>query len=393
MTYNPNPIPKPQENLPQLYPISGSNSWAIEVRKRSHTREQESCANRTPNSKGNSWAQLGEEANLLKDQAIKPAEASKSMPRGECDNKPLPPTPELSPPPYTSKLTRYKTQVHRSHSSFPGASISSSFVARLRRRAGVKPDRVLTDLGHTQLDPKSQRFTDPLIPNLRFSQKDEGVPQRQEKTIAPLCAATGPEENGVNIGAQPTFTNTREVVQVLEANSPANENQIQLPVSGSPSEISSSPMTITNSNQLNNPVHLAGQLISEADPTARYVLEERLIALTISGRHRNKSGISREGGVRKPRRADTISETRRVHFAAVNELRRHSGQPRVIENKICMNNKQGENEVETTIAGSDYSPTECSEKAIVDSESNFSKENESNTVGKYRTKCGPSNVQ
>ena len=393
MTYDPNPIPKPQENIPQLYPVSGSNSWAIERRKGPHAGEQESCANRTPNFKSNSWAQLDEEANLLKKQAVKPAVASKSTPRDAFGNKPLPPTPELSPPPCTSKLTRYRIQAHRSHSSFPGASLSINFVARLRRHAGVKPERVLTGLGHTQLDHKSQRFTDPLIPNSRFSRKDEGAPQCQEEVIAPLCAATGPEKNGANISAQPNFTSTREVVQVVKANSPANENQIHLPASDSASEISISPMTISNSNQLIDPVHLARQLISEADPTARYLLEERLIALTISGRHRNKSGISREGGVRKPRRAGTLSETRRVHIAAINETRRHSGQPRVIEDKVCMNNKQGENEVETTIAHPGYSPTECSEKAIVYSESNFSKENESNTVGKNKTEFGPSNVQ
>lgn len=383
MKYSPNSIPKPQEDISQLYPISGSNSWAIEERKGLHTGEQESCANTTPNSKNNSWVRLDEEAILVKKQAVKQTDALKSMPHGTPDNKPLPPIPGLTPSPYTPRLTPSKTQAHRLHSSFPGAFSSLNFVTRLRRHAGVKPDRVLSDLCHTQPDPKSERVTDPLIPKLWFPRKDEEVLQCQEEsTSSTLYAATRPEENCYKISAQPSVANSSKVPHVLDVNLLEDENQIQLPVSDSPSKISPSPMTIANSDQSNSPVNLIHQLTSEADPTVRYLLENRLAALAISGRYRNKSGILREYGVRKPRRAGTLSETRRVQFAVTNETRRHSSQPKVIENGVCVNHQKGGNEVEKTIPGPAYSPTECSEKSIIYSKSNFSEENESNTVSK-----------
>lgn len=158
MTYSPNSILKQQENVSQLYPRSGSNSWAIEVRKGlPHTEEQESCINRTPNSKNNSWARLDEKVILVKEKAIRPFDALKSMPRATSDDKPLPPTPELPLLSCTPRLTPSKSQAQRLHSSFPGAFSPVNFVARLRRHTGIKPDRVLSDLGHTQRDFKPQR--------------------------------------------------------------------------------------------------------------------------------------------------------------------------------------------------------------------------------------------
>lgn len=378
MTYNPISIAKPQRNTSQLHPVSGTNSWAVEVSiGSSHIAEQQSDANRNPNSKNNSWAGLDEEVIPVKEKLIKKINALKSIPHGTSDNKPLPPIPQLPPPPCTPRLTPSKAQAQRLHSSFPGAFSSINFVTRIRRQADVKLDRVSSGIGQIQLGPKPQRITVPSIPKMRLPQKDEGVPQDREERIGALFVATGSEISPHKTSAQPT--NTSKVPQVLDANPPEDQSHIKLP-SDSPSKILSSPPTASNSDQSSSPVNSVRQLISEADPTIRYLLENKLPTLTISGRYRNKSGILREGGVRKPRRAGTLSETRRVHFAAINETRRHSSAHQIIENDVYVNHQQGENKVETTIPGPGYSPTECFEKAIVCPKSNFNEEHESNTV-------------
>ena len=354
----------------------------------SHTGEQELGANRNPNSKNNFWAGLDEEVIRVEEKFIKKFDVLKSVTHGTSDDKPLPPIPQLPSPPSTPRLTFSKAQAQRLHSSFPGAFPSFNFVTRLRRQAGVKPDRASSDVGQIQLDPKPQRITVPLIPKRRLSRKDEEVPQCSEESTGALCVATGPEIFSHETSAHPSSTNTSKVAQVLDANPPEDESHKKLP-SDSPSEILSSPMTASNSNQSSNLVNSVRQLISEADPTIRYLLENKVAALTISGRYRNKSGILREGGVRKTRRAGTLSETRRVHFAAINETRRRSSPPQIIENEVHVNYQQGENEVETTIPDPGYSPTGCLEKAIASSKSKFNEENESNTVSKNLDRVQP----
>lgn len=379
--YNSNSISKLEEKFSQLYPTPGSNSWAVGVAKGPYAREQESYADRTPKPGRNFWARLDEEVKPLKKPANKPTYALKSMPPGTHGNKPLPLIPELPPPPpYTPRLTPCKSQAHRPHPSFPGAFSSLNFVARLKKHASIKPNRVFADLNRTQLDLKSQVVNDPVILNLEFAHRDEQVLQRQEETTGAGGRAEGSENFSSEISAQPSFANKSTVAQILDAISLVDENQIQLPVFDSPSDISSSSRTTSKSDDSISPVSIVRHLTSETDPTTRHLLENRLTALKISGRHRSRSGILRESAVRKPRRAGTFSETRRVHFAATNDIRRQLSQPRFIENEVCMNNKQDENKGETTIPRPGHSPTEGCEESIACPKSNYSEENQSGTV-------------
>lgn len=382
MVDSPSSISKPQETISQFDPTFGNNSWAIGMRKEHQVKEQWSYTDRASNPQSNSWARLDEKVNLIKKEAAKPTDASGPTSRGTYGNKPLPSIPELPPLPYTPRLTPHKTQAHRTHPSFPRAFSSLNFVARLKKHASVEPDRLLADLGRTQPDVKPRRVTDPVIPDLWFPRKSEESLQCQEESTAAANAAIGPGKNCPKISAQPSFANENKVAQILDANPPSDEKHTQLPLFDSPSEISSSPMTISISDNPNSPVNLVRELAFETDPTIRHVLEDKLAALTVSSRRRNKSAILREGGVRKPRRAGTLSETRRVHFAATYEIRRHLSEPKVIEHELRMNNKQGENEGGTIITRPGHSPTERSEKTIASYESNNSEGNESNKVSK-----------
>lgn len=233
--------------------------------------------------------------------------------------------------------------------------------------------------------------TDPLIPNLWLPHKEEEVLQCREESTGTPCVAAGPQKNGCSISAQSSFVNDCDVSKTSDAKPPEDEIHVQLPVSDFPSEISSSPTTTSSSDQSNSVVNSVRHLISDADPTVRYHLENRLAALTIQKKHRNTSRILR--GVRKPRRAGILSETRRVQFAAISEKQRRLSQPKVIENEICVNQQQGENKVETTIPGPGYSPAGCPEKGIIFSKGSCTEENGSNTVSKNKADSRRSNVQ
>lgn len=375
-------VPKtPQETLSQLYPLPGSsNSWAIGVGEGSRAGKRELYTARTPYSGSNSWARLDEEVAPVKKQvAARPTYALMSVPRGTYGNKPLPLIPEAPPPPYTPRLTPRKTHADKPKSPFPKAFPSLGFVARLKKHAGIKPTGGLADLGH---DLKTRAVTDPVIPNLWFPHRDEAVFQCHEKNTGAVRAAKGSEKSCSKISPQPSVANTSKEAQISDAYPPEDKNQTELPVSDLPSNISLSSLSISNLDHSISPVNLVRQRTSKTDPSTRHLLEDTLTTLALSDRYHNKRGILKGGGVRKPRRTSNFSETRRVHFAATKEKRRPLSQARVIENEVCMNNKQGENKTETTIPPPGHSPTEGSEQVIAYSKSDYGEENQSSTVSR-----------
>ena len=377
----PNSASKPQENISQLYSTSGSNSWTVGMRTECRAKKQESYANQTANSGTISWALLNEEVSLIKKQAVKPTYALKSIPRETYSNKPLPPIPETPPPPYTPRLTPGIPKAHKPYSPFRKTFLSLNFVTRLKKQTIIEPNKLLADLSNIQFDQNFRDVADAEIPTALFPYQDEQVIQCQEETSGALHKAQRSENVCPEISAEPSSANKSNIAQLSDANPSADEKQRQLSVSDSPSGISSSSLVIPNFDHSSSTVSLVGQLASKTDPTTRHFLENRIAFLKISGRYRNRSGILRESGVRKLRRASTLSETPRVRFASIDETRGDLSQPRIVENKVCMNNKQGQNKEKITIPCPNHSPTELSEETTAYSESNHCEKKRSKTVG------------
>lgn len=381
MIGNPKPISKPQQSISRLNPMPGSNSWARGAEQEIlAARNQELYSVLTPKPGSNSWAQSDEEVGLAKKRADEPVSALKSVPRGTYEDKPLPHLPEPPPPPYTPRLTPDKRHANKPMPTFPKAFPSHGFVTRLKKQAPIKPTSVSANPGHTKLHMKNRADSHPVISNLWLLHRDEKVFQCHEKDNGFVCAGKGSEKQCSKTSSLASLVSRSKATQISSAYSSKGKNQTQLPVSVVSSDTSSDSTSRSNLDHSNSGVKSVRQLTCKTDPTIQYLLEDRLTALALSNRHRNRRGILKGVGVRNSKRTSIYGDIRQVRFAATNETRRPLSQAKGMEIEGCMNNKQGDNKGEAKSPSPSHSHTEGSEEAIHYSESEYGEENTPNTV-------------
>lgn len=380
MIGNPKLVSKPQRDIARLSPMPGGNSWARGAEQDTLARDQEIYPTLAPKPGSNSWARSDEEVSLAKKRAAEPVSAMKSVLHGTYEDKPLPHLPEPPPPPYTPRLTPDKRHANKPMSPFPKVFPSHSFVTKLKKQAPIKPVSVSAKSGHTKPHMKNGGDTHPVLSNLWFLHSDKEVFQCHEKNNGLVFAAKGSEKLYSKTSSQPKLANRSKATQISGAYPSKGRKQTQLPASVVSSDIWSDSTSGSNLDHSDSGVESLRKLTCKTDPTSRYLLEDRLMALALSNRHRDKRGILKGVGVRKSRRTSILGDIRQVHFAATNETRRPLSQARGTENEGCMNNKQGENKGDNTSPSPNHSHTEDSEKAIYYSENEYDKENEPNTV-------------
>ena len=387
MTDNPKTMSQPRESVSQLFVIPGSNSWAKEAKREPPVGKRKVYPAGALIFGTNSWAQLDNHESLIKKAAAEPVRTLKSAPRGLFNDKPLPSLPEPPPPPYTPRLTPDKKHISRPTSPFPKPFSSLSSLGKLKKHPRAKAMVVLPTLGETQTDMEKRGKTDSVANEWCLPDKDEKSSHGLEEPTEPSCAATGSEQNCFELSPQPGETMGKTVALKFTSHPSKDESPTQLSILSLSSNISPSATSTTDLPLSGSFLSLVNQLAGKTNPTNRHLLEDRLGALALSDRHRNQRGILKRAGVRKPRRTSIFGEVRRVHFATSNATQRPLSQVLVIENEACITDKQGEIEGKTTLPSRSSHPN-GSEETINYSESEYSEENEINTVSNQKSGRG-----
>lgn len=370
---------KPQENFFQLYPISSNKSRAKGSALESPIGKRKIRPAQASGPASNSWAWPDEEQiHLLEKRAAELNDTLRSVSDGRRSDKPLPSLPEAPPPLYIPRLTPDGRNTNKLIAPFSKKFPSLTLIVKLTKHSRANMT-VSPNMGGTHFDIK-KRDTDSVANTLSWSAEERDSFPGHDVNAAPVYAAKKSGKSDFKIVAQPDFAQKDKVEQYPGTNSPKDQSHTQLPVlnllSNLPSK--SRPREILHSSA--SFMGLMNQLTEKANPTNRYLLEDRLAALSLLERHRNKRGILKAAGVRKARRTSILGESRRVHFAT-NQRQRPLNENDVVENENCMNNQPCGNEEKTALPS--INPhMKGSQKATVFSESGHSEANKISRVSK-----------